>query len=141
MIDARRQDDQIVLLQLDPDPVVSFTPHIEEALPIQYVPDFLVLVQVLIEEHLDLVLINSAHLLRRDCDLISVLVAAVLGYLINGRHRRTMMIENPQLTQTGRIDWAPRIVVLALVALDSVLVDMLSSLDAGIVRTGLLSYQ
>jgi uncharacterized protein YggT (Ycf19 family) len=52
-----------------------------------------------------------------------------------------MMIENPQLTQTGRIDWAPRIVVLALVALDSVLVDMLSSLDAGIVRTGLLSYQ
>lgn len=104
MIDSCRQDDQIVLLQPDSDPVVSFTPHIEETLSIQDVPDFLVLVQVLVKEHLDLILVHSAHLLGRDGDLISVLVAAVLGDLIDGRHRGTVMVEDSELSQISGID-------------------------------------
>jgi len=74
MIDARRHDHQVILFELDPNPIVPFASNIEKATSIKDISDFLVFVQVLVEEGLDLVFIDSSHSGRRDGDLIAVLV-------------------------------------------------------------------
>lgn len=77
MIDASRHDHEIVLLQLDPHPVIALAAYIEEASAVQDIADLLVLVQVLIEEHLYLLFIDITHCLRRDCHLIPILILAL----------------------------------------------------------------
>ena len=79
MINPRRQHNQIPLLQPNPHPLIALTPHIEEARAIQDVPDFLVLVQVLVEERLHFFFVDGAHLLGRDGDFVPVLVVALFG--------------------------------------------------------------
>ena len=79
MIDPRRQDNHIVLPQSNPDPLIALTPNIEKPLTVQDIPDLLVLVQVFVEEHLDLLLVDRAHLLRTHGDLVAVLVRPVAG--------------------------------------------------------------
>ena len=77
MINPRRQNEQIPLLQPDPHPLlISLLPHIKIPGAIQDISDLLVLVHVLVEERLDLVLVDIAHCGRRDGDFIPVLVAA-----------------------------------------------------------------
>jgi len=76
MVNTTGQDDQVALPQPDPHPVVSLAAHIEVTGAVENVPDLLVLVQVLVEEALDLLFVDVAHLFWRDCDLVSVLVVA-----------------------------------------------------------------
>ena len=51
MIYPRRQDDQIVLLEPDPDPIVTFRSDIEVASAVSDVSDLFIFMQVLVEEH------------------------------------------------------------------------------------------
>ncbi len=76
VVDASWQDDEISLLQTHAHPFVLDTPHIKKAFPVKDVSDFLVFMQVLVEEHLHLVLVGGAHLLRRHDDLITISVGA-----------------------------------------------------------------
>jgi hypothetical protein len=76
MVNATGQDDQVALLEPDPDPVIGLTPDIEETRAIENVPDLFVLVQVFMEEALHLLFVNISHLFGRDGDLIPVLVVA-----------------------------------------------------------------
>ena len=74
VIDPSGQNDQIVLLKSDSHPVIGLAANIEETLAIKNVPDLFVLMEMLVEEHLHLLLVHCAHLVRADDDLISVLV-------------------------------------------------------------------
>ena len=77
MIYPSWQDQEVALLQLDPNPLVFLASDIEVAFTVKNVPDFLVFVQVLIEEHFHFALVDIAHLLFRDCDLVSMFVVAL----------------------------------------------------------------
>jgi len=74
MVDACRHDDQIILLQPNSNPVVTFVPYVEISCPVQNVADLFVFVQMLVEEHLHLLLIYVAHDLWRNGNFIAVLV-------------------------------------------------------------------
>ena len=82
MIDTRWHDHQVVPLQQNPDPIVLLSPHVKVTTPIDDVTNLLILVQVFVEEHLELVLVGLAHFLGRDGDLVTVLVASFLGELV-----------------------------------------------------------
>jgi hypothetical protein len=68
---------------LNPDPFITLASDIEESSTITDVSDLLVLVQVLIEEHLDLFLVDIAHLLWGNGDHIAVLVTSLQSKLID----------------------------------------------------------
>lgn len=70
---------QVVLLQLDADPLITFAAHIEESSAVSNISDLLVLVKVLVEEGLDLLLVDVAHLLGRDNNHIAILVVSLSG--------------------------------------------------------------
>ena len=116
MIDPRRQDQQIILLQPDPHPVVPRIPHVEIPVPVQDVSDLLVLVQVLVEEHPDLVLVNGAHLVRGDGDLVAVLVGALRGEGVDVGDGGAAPVEDAEVGEVGFRDGAAGVVGLALVA-------------------------
>jgi hypothetical protein len=68
---------QIILLQLYTDPLITLTSHIKEPRTIPDISDLLVLMQVLVEERLDFLLVDIAHLLWRNSDHVAVLVTSV----------------------------------------------------------------
>ncbi len=117
MIDACGQHDQVILFQPDAYPIVPFVSHVEEAVAVEDVSDLLVFVKMLVEEHPHFVFVDIAHLLRRDGNFISVLVAAVSGNRVDLVYRRTAVVEYTEVTQVVAIDKSPRIVVVALVTL------------------------
>jgi hypothetical protein len=117
MVNATGQDDQVSLLEPDPDPVVAFTSDIEEARTVENVPDLFVLVQMLVEEALHLLFVNISHLFRRDGDLVPVLVVAGRSQIINLGLRVDLVVHNAQLRQVSWINHTAGIVGLALVAL------------------------
>jgi hypothetical protein len=112
------KDDHVVLLELDPHPVVILAPNVEIALAPPNVPNLLILVQVLVEKHLNLILIHFAHLLWRDNDLITVLVAALFGDLVDTFQLRETVVEDANLSESFDIDGAARVVGQTLVALE-----------------------
>lgn len=97
--DARGKDDEVVLFQLDAHPLVALVAHVKVALAAADVANLLVLVQVLVEEHLDLVLVHVAHLLRRHDNLVAVLVAAVGSQDINLAGRGQVVVQHAQAGQ------------------------------------------
>lgn len=117
MVDARRQDDQIVLRQPDAHPLVLLAADVEVALAVADVPDLLVLVEVLGEEHLHLVLVHVAHGLGRDGHLVAVLVSALRGQGVHDVNGRAVAVDDAQRGEVGLGDWAAVIVGLALIAL------------------------
>jgi hypothetical protein len=123
MINSSRQNDQVILLQSDADPVISCASHVEESFPIQYVSNLFVFVKMLVEEHLHLHFIDVSHLLRRDCNFISVLVTSFSGNRVYIIYRRASIVDDTEVTQVTTIDGFPRVMVVALVTLkkDSVL--------------------
>jgi len=96
---ASRKDDQIVLLQSNPNPFILRISDIKESIAIKDVSDLLVLVQVFIEEHLDFFFVYSAHLVGRYSDFISVLVRARRGNLVDRGDGGAVMVEDAELRQ------------------------------------------
>lgn len=90
----RRQDNQILLLQSNPNPFVLRIPDIEEAIAIENISDLFILVKVLIEEHLHLLFVHIAHLVWRHNYLVSVFIRPFGGDLVNISHRGTVMVED-----------------------------------------------
>jgi hypothetical protein len=117
MINARRHNHQVMLLQLNPHPIITLTSHIKKAPTIKNIPDLLILVQVLVEEILHFFFVHVAHGLWGNGNFIAVLVIAFRG---NGVHViQIWEVESldAELSEVIRIDCAARVVGLALVAL------------------------
>lgn len=154
MVDASRKDlkpvskgplqstetyNQVILHQLDAHPLVALAPHIEEACAVPDVPNLLVLVQVLIEERLHLLLVDVAHLLRGHGNNITVLVAAILGELVDICNVGESVVENSQLGQVFFGDLPTGVMELALV--NALGIVSLVKWGRGRLLTASLSYQ
>ena len=117
MVDARRQDQQVVLLEEDAHPPVALVPHVEVAAAAADVADLLVLVQVLVEEGLDLVLVGVAHVGGRHGDLVAVAVAALRGEAVDVGRRGQVAVDDAEPGQGVGRDGGAAVVREALVAL------------------------
>ena len=104
-------------LKLDANPRVAFASDIKISMTVPDVPDLLVFMQVLVEEHLYLVLVHTAHLLRRHGDFVSVLVSTAGGQIIHPAHVRDSEVENPERFQRRQANGVARVMGQALVAL------------------------
>lgn len=78
MVNTSGQNEQIVLLKSDPDPIITLRSDIEVARTITNVSDLFIFVQMLVEKHFHFGLVDVAHRLLGNCNLIAVLVAALL---------------------------------------------------------------
>jgi len=94
VIDTGRYNNHIILFQLYPNPLVAFTSDIEETDAISNVSNLFVLMQMLVEKHLHLLLIDIAHLLRGDSNHIAILVAPLLRERVHVCRIREVVIEN-----------------------------------------------
>lgn len=117
VINPRRQDDQIILLDLDPHPVILLTADVKVTGPIEYVANLLILMQMLGEEGLDFLLVDIAHRFRGHDNLVAVLVFALPRQLIDGFDRRAVAVEQAETAEMGHVDGAARVVGEALIAL------------------------
>lgn len=97
MEDAGGQDDQVVFLNQNADPMILAIADIEEALAVDDVSNLLVFMQMLHEEHLDLGVVVCAHALGGDDDLVPVFVGALRRDGIDRRERRTATVENAEV--------------------------------------------
>jgi hypothetical protein len=119
VIDAGGQDDEVALLDAEADPLVVARAHIKVAGAVEDVPDLLVLVQVLVEEHVDLALVGVAERLRRDLDGVAVLVAALLCEDVHARHVGVVRRHDANVCEHGRRDRLGGIMGLARISLES----------------------
>ena len=94
MINPSRHDHEIVLVQLDPDPLIVLVAHVEIATAVENVADLFVLVDVFVEEYLDLFLVDIAHGGRRDGDLVAVPVAPLRGEPVHVFHGREVEVRD-----------------------------------------------
>lgn len=117
VVDSRWQDNQIILLQLNSDPIVSLASNIKVSLSVPDVSDLLVLMDMLAEERLDLLLVDLAHSTWRDGNLVAVLVGALFSELINGVDGWVLAIENAQTCELLLADFTARVVWETLVGL------------------------
>ena len=62
--------------------------------------------QMLIKEHLNLLLVDVAHLLRRHGDLVAVPVVPRRGDVVDRVDRSALAVDDAQLLQVGRVDRA-----------------------------------
>jgi hypothetical protein len=83
MVNSRRHNHQIALLQPYPDPLVALVPHIEVSSASQNVPNLLIFVQMLVEESLHFLFVAWEGRWR-DLDGVAVLVLAFGGDGIDG---------------------------------------------------------
>lgn len=118
MIDTRRQDDEVSLVQMDPDPAVGAVADVKVAVAVANVPNLLILVQVLREEGFDLVFVGVAHLLGRHGDLVAVAVAPRRRQRVHRRHVGQMEVEHADAGEAVGVYRLARVVRLALVALE-----------------------
>lgn len=117
VVDAGREDNEVVLSKVDAHPGILLAPDIKVALATADVANLFVLMQVLVEKGLDLFFVDGAHLLRRDKDFVAVLVAAVLRQLVHARNIGDVVVQDAQLGQVLFRDSLARVVRQALVAL------------------------
>ena len=125
---------------MNPDPFISLASDIEESSTITDVSDLLVLMQVLIEEHLDLFLVDIAHLLWGNGDYIAVLVASLQSKLIDICLVGESVVENAKLREVLGGYIATGIMELALVTL-RVVSDYTQTSKSLVFHTAPLSYQ
>lgn len=97
MIEACRQNNEIIFLNSDSYPTVFTIPNVKETLAIKYVADFFIFVQMLNEEYFDFVFVGRSHACRWDSNLVSILVGALGCNGIDSRNRRTITIDHPQV--------------------------------------------
>lgn len=74
MPDSSRQDSHVALLHRNTDPGVAFVADVKEALPVEYVPDLFVFVQVFGEEGPDFGVVCCAHGVAGHGNRVAVLV-------------------------------------------------------------------
>ena len=117
MINPSRQNNQIILSEANPHPLVLAVPHIKVPLPVTDIADLLVLMQMLGEEHLHLALVGVAHGRRRHGHLVAVLVAALGGQRVDHVDRGAVAVEDADGGEVGFCDGAAGVVGFALVAL------------------------
>jgi hypothetical protein len=117
MIDTRRQNNEITLFHGDANPVVLNPTDIKIAISIEDIPNLLVLMQMLVKEHLHLILVHSAHRLRRHDALIAVLVVSFLRELVDRRNLREVPVKNTDRGKDGFVDGTAGVVQLSLVTL------------------------
>lgn len=72
---------------------------------------------MLVEEHLDLLFVDCAHLVGRDGDLISVLVVTLFGECIDVGDLGASAVDDTETFEIRGVEGAARVVILALVAL------------------------
>jgi len=107
--------DQVILLQLYPNPLVALTSNIEESSTIPNISNLLILMQVFIEEHLDLFFIDIAHFLRGNRDYIAILVASLQCELIDISDIRKSVVEDSKLRKIFLRNFPTGIVEFTLV--------------------------
>lgn len=96
VVDACGEDDQVILHQPNAHPLVLLPTDIKVSLAITDVPDLLILVEMLSEEHLHLGLVGLAHCGGRNDDLVAVLVAAFFSKRIDACDIREMVIDDAE---------------------------------------------
>ena len=110
VVDARRQDEQVVFLKPDPNPIVALRSDIEVTCAVPNVSDLFVFVQVFVKEHLHLRLVDLAHGLWGDCNLISVPVVALFCQYIDGIETRVLRVEDANRSKSRFRDRTTRVV-------------------------------
>jgi hypothetical protein len=118
MINSSRQNNQVILLQPYAYPVVRFASHIKEPFAIKNVSDLLIFMEVLVEKHFHFVVVDITHFVGRDCNFISVLVAALFGNCVDIIYGRAAVVDHTEIAQIVTFESFPRIVILALVTLN-----------------------
>jgi hypothetical protein len=83
MINPRRHNHQIALLQPNPHPIIALRPHIKIPTAVQNIPYLFILVQVLVEEVLYFLLIVGERG-GGDVDLVAVFVVSFAGDAVDG---------------------------------------------------------
>lgn len=94
VVDSGRKNEQIILVQLHTHPLVILAPDIKVTLAASDVTDFLILVQVLVEEHLNLVLVYVSHFLRRHKDLVAVFIPSFSSELVHVLKIRKAIVDD-----------------------------------------------
>jgi hypothetical protein len=117
VVDARRHNHKITLLEPQAHPVVVLAPNIEVSSTSQNVADLLVLVQVLVEEGLHLLLVAGEQL-GRNLNLVAVLVVALGSDLVDAvQVVGEVVVCYAESGKVFWVHWASRVMREALVAL------------------------
>jgi len=117
VVNARRHDHEITLLEPQAHPVVILAPDIKVSSTGQNVADLFVFVQVLVEEGLHLLLV-AGEKLGRNLNLVAVLIVALGSDLVDAvQVIGKVVVCYAESGEVFRIHGASRIVWEALVAL------------------------
>ena len=106
-----------MFVQLNSHPSIVLVPNIEVPSSVQDVSNLLVLVQVLVEEHLDLAFVRIAHRFRRDGNLVAILIASLGSDSVDIRDVWIVEGHDSKLVEVLLVDLATRVVWVSLVAL------------------------
>jgi hypothetical protein len=117
---AWRQYDPVRLFEADSNPLICLRPNVKIAIALKDISDLLVLMQVLIKEHLDLVFVHVTHSLWRDSNHIPILVVALCRQLVNPFDFWVVKIKHAQFRKLVHRNLAARVMDLSLVALETV---------------------
>jgi hypothetical protein len=117
MINPRRQNQQVILLQPNPNPLIPFTPNIKKPIPIQNIPNLFIFMQMLRKERFDLLFVHGAHLVGRNGDFVPIFVAAFGCQGVDGGELWETAVDYAEGLEVGFCDGAAGVVVFALVAL------------------------
>jgi len=117
MVNPRRHNHQIALLQPQPHPLIALAPHVEIPAARQDVADLLILVQVFVEEGLDFFLVPGQQV-GGDFDFVAVFVGALARDFVDRvQVVREVVVGHAEGGEVGWVDGAAGVVGEALVAL------------------------
>ena len=116
VVDPRRHNSQIPLLQSQSDPIVTLTPHVKVTRAIQDISNLLIFVKMFVEKDLYFFLVVWEGG-GGDCDFVAVLVVARGCEFVYVVERGEVVADYAEFGEVGGGDWAAGVVGEALVAL------------------------
>ena len=117
MVNPRRHNHEIALLQSQSNPRIILAPHIKVPSTAQNISNLLIFVQVLVEEGLDFLLVAGQEV-GGNLDLVAVLVVALGGDFVDGLEVvGEVVVGDTEGGEVGWVDGAAGVVGEALVAL------------------------
>jgi hypothetical protein len=117
MVNPRRHNHEIALLQPQSNPRIILAPHIKVPSTAQNISNLLIFVQVLVEEGLDFLLVAGQEV-GGNLDLVAVLVVALGGDFVDGLEVvGEVVVGDTEGGEVGWVDGAAGVVGEALVAL------------------------